>query len=77
MGINYKVSIKIFGAILSVLGLAMLLPLIVAIIYGELSSIRTFLKILVPAIVIGETLRRAIPSNKATLKRDCEKKSVN
>ncbi len=68
MGINYKVSIKIFGAILSVLGLAMLLPLIVAIIYGELSSIRTFLKILVPAIVIGETLRRAIPSNKATLK---------
>ncbi len=68
MSINYKVSVKVFGAILAILGLAMLLPLGVAIFYGETHCIKIFMKILVPSIAIGGILLRAIDSNKASLK---------
>ena len=56
MDINYRISTKIFGAILCVLGLAMLLPVGVGIFYREYESVKAFTKVLIPAIVIGTVL---------------------
>lgn len=42
MDINYKVSFKIFGSILCILGISMLLPLFVAAIYQEKTSLISF-----------------------------------
>lgn len=68
MDINYRVSAKIFGAILCVLGVAMLLPLAVAIIYKEYNSIGSFAVVLVPSIVLGLTLIRTIKAKRRSLK---------
>lgn len=68
MDINYRISTKIFGAILCVLGLAMLLPVGVGIFYREYESVKAFTKVLIPAIVIGTVLIKTMDSNKRSLK---------
>lgn len=68
MDINYRNSFKIFGAIMLVLSLAMLLPLLVAIIYGEDDCIKAFARVIVPSAVIGLMLMKLIKRSKRTLR---------
>ena len=54
MDINYRSSFKIFGAIMLVMSLAMMLPLIVAVIYGESDCIIAFAQVMyrLPSLVL-------------------------
>ncbi len=53
MDINYKVSFKIFGSILCILGFSMLLPAVTAIIYGEKESLISFSIVSLASMVLG------------------------
>ncbi len=68
MDINYKISIKVFGAILCILGIAMLLPLTVGIIHNDTQSVKAFALVLIPSIIVGSILMHSFQSSKASLK---------
>lgn len=68
MDINYRNSFKIFGAIMLVLSFAMLMPLLVAVIYGENDCIKAFARVIVPSAVVGLMLMKLIKPSKKTLK---------
>lgn len=68
MDINYRSSFKIFGAIMLVMSLAMMLPLIVAVIYSESDCIIAFAQVIVPSAIIGLMLMKLIKSKKKALK---------
>ena len=71
MGINFKSSIRVFGAILMILGFAMTLPIIVSLIYHEHDCTRILSFILVPCMLVGFLMTRFVnPTSYALSFRD-------
>ncbi len=56
MDLNLKAHLKIIGMIFVILGISLIVPTIVALIYKEVSSFFAFLFTLVPSISVGVTL---------------------
>lgn len=68
MGINYKVSIKIFGFIFCILGIAMILPILVGFFYKEANSIASFSAVSISSIFIGALLVKFVSVDNNKLK---------
>ncbi|MGI6721728.1 MAG: TrkH family potassium uptake protein [Anaerovoracaceae bacterium] len=53
MDLNYRAIIKIFGMLFMIMGLTLMLPLLVGLIYGETDSSLAFLKTAAPCLAAG------------------------
>jgi len=56
MDLNLRVLNQVTGILLLVSGCSMILPALVAVIYGETSSLLAFVKVLIPSVFIGAIL---------------------
>ncbi len=68
MGFGLKTLSKILSRIMAMLGAAMFLPVITALVYGESECVHAYLVTAIPCIVIGVTLNRMIPYSKHNLR---------
>jgi trk system potassium uptake protein len=56
MALNFRALLKVAGVLLLVMGGAMFLPLIVGLIYNEPTSVKSFLFVSIPCLIIGAAL---------------------
>lgn len=68
MDIRYRNSIKIFGAIMLIIGLAMFLPIIIGIIYAEWDCVKAFTATSIPSIFAGIFLISFLKSSDGDMK---------
>lgn len=53
MSFNYQVMLKVYGTIITILSIGMIPPVIVSFIYGENHVAFAFIKVILPALIIG------------------------
>ncbi len=53
MDLHYRTIFKVIGLVLIITGIAMVLPLVTSLFYGEASSTRAFLYVLLPCLALG------------------------
>ena len=68
MTVNFKSVIRMMGIMLTVTGICLILPLIVAFIYEEPVSIKSFIITIVPCLIAGSFIIRYVPSGKKEFK---------
>jgi trk system potassium uptake protein TrkH len=68
MDLNYRALLKIAGVLLAVIGTALLLPALVAVLYDEGESLRAFLWVAIPSIAAGGALAVLVPVRSRTFR---------
>lgn len=68
MDLNYRALVKITGVLLAVIGGALLLPALVALLYHETESFQVFLWVALPSIVTGGALVALVPVRSRTFR---------
>lgn len=68
MDLNYRALLKIAGVLLAVIGVALMLPLVVALFYHETESVRAFLWVMVPSVLVGLGLVLGIRTRSRTFR---------
>ena len=53
MDFNYRTIVRLIGRIMLILSATMILPVITAIVYGEIKSLRAFLEVIIPLFILG------------------------
>ncbi|MEG0157056.1 MAG: potassium transporter TrkG, partial [Anaerovoracaceae bacterium] len=68
MDLNKKTILHIAGILFIITGFAMLLPLMVALFYGEIDCIKAFSLVLIPSFILGILITKTIRPSKKQLK---------
>lgn len=68
MTVNFKSVIRMMGIMLTVTGICLILPLIVAFVYKETLSAKSFFITIIPSLVAGGFILKFVPSGKKNFK---------
>ena len=68
MDLHFRTIFKTQGQVLMIMGIAMLLPLLTALIYGEDASARAFAFVLIPCFIVGTLQFKCIRHSKSNLR---------